>query len=196
MTDAHPLVERYLAKLDAGLQGLPAPERAEVVGEIRNHIAEAISAGQSIDVVLTSLGSADDLARGYAVELLLNRPPAAKPGLARFRRFLMLTGLLAIGSLPTFVIVVVLGSIGIAFIAAGVAVFAAGILASAGLFPNNVTVDVEPWVAVLIGPALSGVGVAALVGLVAYIRFTARLVRRVVPKFRGSEVPGFTGLNQ
>lgn len=186
MTDAHPLVERYLAKLESGLQGLPAPERAEVVGEIRNHIAEATAAGQPIDAVLTSLGAAEDLARGYAVELLLNRPAAASPGMTRLRRFFMLTGLIAIGSVPTFVVVVVLGSIGLTFIASGLVVFCAGILASTGWLPNNVTVDVAPWIAVLVGPAMSLLGVAALAGLVAYVRFTARLVRRVVPRVRGS----------
>ena len=186
MTDAHPLVERYLAKLDSGLQGLPALERAEVVGEIRNHIAEATAAGQPIDAVLTSLGAAEDLARGYAVELLLNRPAAASPGMTRLRRFFMLTGLIAIGSVPTFVVVVVLGSIGLTFIASGLVVFCAGILASTGWLPNNVTVDVAPWIAVLVGPAMSLLGVAALAGLVAYVRFTARLVRRVVPRVRGS----------
>ena len=186
MTDAHPLVERYLAKLESGLQGLPAPERAEVVGEIRNHIAEATAAGQPIDAVLTSLGSAEDLARGYAVELLLNRPAVASPGMTRLRRFFMLTGLIAIGSVPTFVVVVVLGSIGLTFIASGLVVFCAGILASTGWLPNNVSVDVAPWIAVLVGPAMSLLGVAALAGLVAYVRFTARLVRRVLPRVRGS----------
>lgn len=184
MTDTHPLVERYLARLEAGLQRLPASERAEVMGEIRNHIAEATSAGQPIDAVLTSLGSADDLARGYAVELLLNQPPAVSPGMTRLRRFFTLLGIIAIGSVPTFVVVVVLGSIGITFIAAGFVIFFAGIFASTGWLPNNVSLDVPPWVAVLIGPAMSLVGVAALVGLVAYVRFTARLVRKVVPKFR------------
>jgi len=192
MTDAHPLVARYLARLDAGLQALPAPDRAEVVGEIRNHIAEATSSGQPVDKVLASLGSAEDLARGYAVELLLNRPPAVSPGMSRVRRFLALTGLIAIGSIPTFVVVVVLGAIGVSFIAAGLAVFVAGIAASAEWLPGYVTMDVEPWVAILIGPIMGILGGAALVGLVAYVGFMARLVRRVVPKFRGSEVPGFT----
>jgi uncharacterized membrane protein len=192
MTDTHPLVARYLTRLDAGLQALPPAERAEVVGEIRNHIAEAISSGQPVDKVLASLGSAEDLARGYAVELLLHRPPAVSPGMSRFRRFLALTGLIAIGSIPTFVVIVVLGSIGVTFIVAGLAVFVAGIAASADLLPGYVTMDAPAWVAVLVGPVMGILGGAALVGLVAYVRFTARLIRRVVPRFRGSDVPGFS----
>ncbi|HKW01500.1 MAG TPA: DUF1700 domain-containing protein [Vicinamibacterales bacterium] len=190
MTDTHPLVARYLAKLDAGLQALPAADRAEVVGEIRNHIAEAMSSGQPVDKVLASLGSADDLARGYAVELLLNRPPAVSPGMNRLRRFLALAGLIAIGSIPTFIVIVVLGSIGVSFVAAGVAVFVAGIAASADWLPAYVTMDVPPWVAVLVGPVMGILGGAALVGLVAYVRFTARLVRKVVPRFRPSTNSG------
>ena len=145
--------------------------------------------GQPVDKVLASLGSADDLARGYAVELLLNRPPAVSPGMSRFRRFLALTGLIAIGSIPTFVVIVVLGSIGVSFIAAGLAVFVAGIAASADWLPGYVTMDVPPWVAILIGPIMGVLGGAALVGLVAYVRFTARLVRRVVPRFRSPGTP-------
>src|SRR5262249_29683439 len=157
-----------------------------VLGEIRNHIAEAMSAGQPIDSVLTSLGSADDLARGYAAELLLNRPTAVSPGMTRLGRFLALTGLIAIGSIPTFVVIVVLGSIGVSCIAAGLAVFVAGIAASADWLPAYITLDAPPWVAVLVGPIMGILGGAALVGLVAYVRFAARLVRKVVPRFRPS----------
>ncbi|HUL74095.1 MAG TPA: DUF1700 domain-containing protein [Vicinamibacterales bacterium] len=182
MTDAHPLIERYLTRLDAGLKDLPAAERSEVLGEIRNHIAEAAASGKPIDAVLSSLGSADDLARGYAIELLLNPPPAGQPAERRTGRFLKLAGLIAVGSLPTFIVVVVLGSIGVSFTAAGIVVFLAGILAAFGALPNYVTMDTAPWVAVLIGPAVAILGALALVLLVWYVKFTARLVRRVVPR--------------
>ena len=59
--------------------------------------------------------------------------------MSRVRRFLALTGLIAIGSIPTFVVVVVLGAIGVSFIAAGLAVFVAGIAASAEWLPGYVT---------------------------------------------------------
>ena len=181
MTGENPLVERYLAKLDAGLRDLPASERAEVVSEIRNHIAEATAAGKPIDATLSALGPAEDLARGYAVELLLNRP-AATDGSSRTRRFLALAGLVAIGSIPTLIVVTVLGAIGIAFGVSGVIVFVAGVVATFGWLPEYVTMDVAPWVAVLIGPILAIAGGASIALLVWYVRFTARLVRRVVPK--------------
>ena len=181
MTGENPLVERYLAKLDAGLRDLPATERAEVVSEIRNHIAEATAAGKPIDATLSALGPADGLARGYAVELLLNRP-ASTAGSSRTRRFFALAGLVAIGSIPTLIVVTVLGAIGIAFGVAGVIVFLAGVVATFGWLPDYVTMDVAPWVAVLIGPILAIAGGASLALLVWYVRFTARLIRRVVPK--------------
>src|SRR6516225_4046828 len=157
MTGENPLVERYLAKLDAGLRDLPAPERAEVVSEIRNHIAEATAVGKPIDATLSALGPAEDLARGYAVELLLNRPPA-KDGSSRTRRFLALAGLVAIGSIPTLIVVTVLGAVGIAFGVAGIIVFVAGVVATFGWLPEYVTMDVAPWVAVLIGPIFAIAG--------------------------------------
>ena len=181
MTGENPLVERYLAKLDAGLRDLPATERAEVVSEIRNHIAEATAAGKPIDAVLSALGPAEDLARGYAIELLLNRPAASRDT-SRTRRFLALVGLVVIGSIPTLVVVTVLGGVGIAFGAAGIIVFLAGVIATFGWLPDYVTMDVAPWVAVLIGPMLAIAGGASLALLVWYVRFTARLVRRVIPK--------------
>jgi len=181
MTGENPLVERYLAKLDAGLRDLPAAERAEVVSEIRNHIAEATAAGKPIDAVLSALGPAEDLARGYAIELLLNRPAASRDT-SRTRRFLALVGLVVIGSIPTLVVVTVLGGVGIAFGAAGIIVFLAGVIATFGWLPDYVTMDVAPWVAVLIGPMLAIAGGASLALLVWYVRFTARLVRRVIPK--------------
>jgi uncharacterized membrane protein len=181
MTGENPLVERYLAKLDAGLRDLPAAERAEVVSEIRNHIAEATAAGKPIDATLSALGPAEDLARGYAVELLLNRP-APKAGSSRTQRFLALAGLVAIGSIPTLIVVTVLGAFAIAFGVAGILVFVAGVFATFGWLPDYVTMDVAPWVAVLIGPILGIVGGASLALLVWYVRFTARLIRRVVPK--------------
>jgi uncharacterized membrane protein len=182
MSETNPLVERYLSKLEAGLRDLAPAERAEVVGEIRNHIAEASSAGKPIDAVLTSLGPAEDLSRGYAVELLLNPKRAETAQMSRTRRFFALAGLVAIGSLPTFIAVVILGTIGITFAMSGVLVFVAGLCAAFGVLPDYITMDVAPWVAVLIGPALSLLGIGALAALIWYVKFTARLVRRVLPR--------------
>lgn len=180
MTEQHPLVDRYLARLDEGLGSLPAAERTEVGQEIRNHIAEAVAAGKPIDAVLESLGSADALARGYAVELLLHPRKAARAE-PTSGRFFKLIGLIAIVSIPTFVIVVTLVAIGVSFLASGVAVFVAGVMGVSGTLPYWVEMDVDPVLAIIAGPPLVILGIAAIVALVWYIKFLARTVRAVLP---------------
>jgi len=177
----HPLAERYLSRLDEQLKDLAPAERREVVDEIRNHIADATRAGKPLDSVLQALGSADELARGYAVELLLHPRAPSSTGKQRTERFLALTGLVVVGSIPTLVIVVVLASVGVSFFGSGLVVFAAGILASVGWLPNEVRMDVAPIWAILLGPLLVAGGALSLAALVWYVRFLARVVRRVLP---------------
>ncbi len=181
MTDPHPVVERYLSRLSDGLTEMASAERREIAGEIKNHIAEAMAAGTALDVVLEALGPAEDLARAYRVEALVNPRPAAR-GMSRLERFLKVTGLVVIGSVPTIVIVAVLGAVGVSFIFAGVAVFVAGVLATVNGLPPWVSMDVPPVVAILLGPCMVVTGVVAVAGLVYYIKLLARAVRAVLPK--------------
>jgi uncharacterized membrane protein len=180
MTSDHPLATRYLAKLDAALAGLEPRERKEVIAELDAHISEAVAGGKGIDDVLLALGPVEQLARAYKVELLLN-PKAEKPR-RRVDRWLRIFGLVAIGSIPTLVIVAVLGSIGVSFSVAGMAVFVAGILDASGDLPWWIQSDVEPWVAIALGPVMTAVGILSLIGLAFYVRFVARVVRSVLPK--------------
>lgn len=180
MTDL-PLVNRYLSDLDGALTQLAPTERAEVVAEIRQHIQDATAAGRPIDDVLRSLGPVDALARAYQLELLVT-PRATAPAQPRSDRWLKILGLLAIGSLPTFVIVVVLGTIGLSFIVTGIALFVAGIADSAGVLPTWVSSDVQPWVAIVAGVAMTILGFLSSWGMVAYLRLVVRVVKRVVPE--------------
>ena len=180
MTTDLPLVNRYLTAFDAALIQLAPAERAEVVAEIRQHIADATAAGKPIDDVLRSLGPVEALARAYQLELLVSPRPNA-PARPRSDRWLKVIGLLAIGSLPTFIIVVTLGTIGISFSLSGVAVVIAGIADSVGALPWWMTSNVQPWVAIVLGVALTILGLLASWATVAYLRFVVRVVRRVVP---------------
>jgi uncharacterized membrane protein len=177
MTPSHPLAVRYVDKLSQALADLAPAERAEILAEIGHHISDATTAGTPIDDVLRALGPAEQLARGYRVELLLN-PKVPTP---RSDRWLRIVGLLAIGSLPTFIIAVTLSAIGVSLSASGVIVLAAGIAQAAGVAPSWVTLDCTPWVAIAGGPALTALGLAAVWGLVAYLKLLARIVRRVLP---------------
>ena len=73
----HPVIERYLRRFETAFDEFEVADRTEIVEELRNHIAEARAAGKPLDGVLEALGSADVLARAYAVELALHpRDPA------------------------------------------------------------------------------------------------------------------------
>lgn len=180
MTMDHPLVNRYLSELNAALTSLAPAERAEVVAEIRQHVDDATMAGRPIDDVLQSLGPVDALARAYQLELLV-KPRTATAGQPRSDRWLKILGLLAIGSLPTFIIVVTLGTIGLAFTASGIAVFIAGVADSFGALPTWVTNDLPPALAIVTGVALTVLGLLACWGTIGYLKFVVRLVRRIVP---------------
>lgn len=183
MTQEHPLVERYLSRLQEGLTLMTPADREEVVRDIRSHIAEATAAGTPLESVLTTLGPAEGLARAYAVELVLN-PAPGRPPMSAFQRFFALAGILALTSIPTLVIVVTLGAVGISFVASGLAVFAAGIIDLLGIslpFVEDPITDVHPAVAVAIGPVLVVLGAAALTGLSKYLRWLARTVSAALP---------------
>ncbi len=179
MIETHPAAARYLARLRAALASVPAAERDEIVGEIAQHVNDAAAAGRSIDAVLQALGPADTLARAYAVELALNAPPA----LGRVDRALTIVGLVTIASLPSFLVVVILGAFGLAFTAAGVAVFAAGIAAliDPALVPD---LTVPRWVCLVVGLPLAAVGIAAFFAVYYYVRGLARLTQQTLKRVR------------
>jgi uncharacterized membrane protein len=173
-----PLVQRYLSSLDGALTDLAPAERAEVVAEIRQHIADAAAAGKPIDAILGSLGPVDALARAYQLELLVSPRPDA-PARPRSDRWLKIIGLLALGSLPTFIIVIVLGSIGLSFTLSGIAVILAGAADQVGVLPAWINNDLEPWFAIVVGVVLTIGGLLSCWGTVAYLRFVVRVVKRV-----------------
>lgn len=180
MREAHPVVDRYLAKLAEGLSSLAPEDRQEIVQEIRHHITDAVAAGKPLDAVLESLGSAEGLARAYAVESLLH--PRQSRRIPALERAFKILGLVALGGIPTIVIVAVLGSIGISFVVSGVAVFIVGLLEATHVHLPGVSMEVPPIFAIVGGPVLFVLGITAIVGLVAYVRFVFRTIRRVLPK--------------
>lgn len=184
MTPEHPLVERYLARLQDGLTSMTPADRDEVLRDIRSHLAEATAAGATLDAVLASLGPAETLARAYSVELLLN-PAPSRPPMSGPERFFALAGILTLTSIPTLVVVVTLGAVGVSFVGSGVAVFAAGIVDALGVtlpFVDGPASDVHPAIAVAIGPILFALGAAALWGLSRYLRWLARTISQAIPK--------------
>ncbi len=181
MTQEHPLVERYLARLRDGLSGISVQDRDEVVSDIRSHFAEAVAAGSPLDAVLASLGPADKLARAYAVELLLNPAAGGRPRTPVFQRYFALASLLAVTSIPTLVVVTALGAVAVAFVSSGAVVFLAGVLNSAGVALPLSGVSEHPALTLAIGPLLLAVGAASTWALFRYLRWLARAVLRRLP---------------
>jgi hypothetical protein len=91
-------------------------------------------------------------------------------------RSLAIIGLLTVGGFLTFLVTIVLGSIGVSFLASGIGVFAAGVLGLTG----NLQMNDPPLVAVLVGPPLAVAGMLALAGLFGYFCLAMKVVRRVI----------------
>jgi uncharacterized membrane protein len=183
MTEEHPVVARYVAQFEQSLRGFDYPEQREAVHEIRNHIAEACAAGKQLDGVLTSLGSADLLARAYAAELLLNRRTSRH--MQSVLGFLKLAGLVAVVSVATFVVVAMLGTTGIGFVASGAAIIVIGVLEQAGIHLPGVQMSgVAPAWAITLGLLVFAIGILALLGLRAYVRFIMRAGKTFRPGSR------------
>ena len=178
----HPLVERYVTRLETELRSLACPESQDIVDEIRNHIAEASAVGRPLDVILEALGPADILARAYAVELALN--PRDRRVRA-FTKFIQLAGLVAVTSLGALIVVGGLGLVGIGFSVSGLVMFVIGGLESADIHLPGVQMNgISPVWAIAFGPVVIFVGLATLAVVRAYIRFTVGTWRRVLPRGR------------
>ena len=65
---------------------------------------------------------------------------------------------------------------GVSFIASGVGVFIAGVMAAAGV----VQMDEHPIYAILVGPPLAAAGVIALAVLVGYFWLAVKVTRKVL----------------
>jgi uncharacterized membrane protein len=181
MSEANPLIERYLASFAAALERCGVPERAEIVLDVRSHIAEALQYGKPLGDVLKTLGPADGLARAYAVELMMHAPADRRVRVVG--RFFSLVGLLAAGSLVTLIVVGMLGSVGVGFIGSGLAIIVIGGLEAAGVHLPYVQMGpLSPFSAILLGFAIAAVGWAASWTLWLYLRFLARAVRRALPR--------------
>lgn len=176
----NPLVEQYLRAFESALTAFNVPEKAEVVVEIRSHIAEALAEGKPLAAVLAALGPADDLARAYAVELTLNPRSSGKSSFVL--RALRLIGIFFVGSLVTFVVVSLLGTVGVGFTLSGIVMVVIAGLEAVGIHLPFVQTDgLPPSVFLLLGAAIFAVGSGALYALQRYLRFLVRASRRVLP---------------
>lgn len=181
MTDEHPVLQRYMETFAASLKSFDCADSAEIERDLRGHIAEAQSMGKPLDAVLQSIGSADALARAYAVELELN------PRGARFRRtiggILRVVGILTAASVVSLLVVGALGSIAVGLTGSGLVLIVIGALEAAGVhLPEVQLAGLSPWVVIAMGPAFAAIGVGAFAGLWMYMRALAQVLRRSLPR--------------
>src|SRR5215469_14497654 len=75
---ANPMIDSYFDALSTQLADLPASRRDEVVRELRAHVLDrleqiTVPSNDDCRTVLKALGTPEEIARQYRVELLLNR---------------------------------------------------------------------------------------------------------------------------
>jgi uncharacterized membrane protein len=180
MNQTHPVVDRYLTRLNEHLSTLSASDREEILHDIRSHLAEATAAGRSLETTLETLGPADALARAYSVELMLN-PRRAVSSRVAYR--LKVAGLIAAGSLPTLFVVILLGGVGGTLVLAGLVAAVAGVVDAFGELPPWIqTSGMAPMVVLSIGGAMILVGLMGLLALRRFMRFVAATWRATLPK--------------
>lgn len=95
-------------------------------------------------------------------------------------RFLRLVGLALVGGIPSLVVVVAFGAVGLSLSVAGLVLLFAGKAAAAGMLPWWMSMDVDPRLAMIVGPFLSVAGLICLSILLLYWRFASNVVNRVI----------------
>jgi len=172
--------EAYLETFERSLRGLSEKEREAALDEIRSHLAEARAEGLSEREAIDRLGPPEALGRAFVAELAVDRPEADRGGW--IDSLLRLIGLVTLGSIPTIVIVSVLGSVGAAFVGVGVLLFGAAALEVTVGGPDWISWDnLSPELALLVGPLMAAAGAAALYVLYRYLRFLATALVRTIP---------------
>jgi len=180
-TVSNPAIDRYLTKLSRELTDVPEPERTEVVHEIRNHAAEAMRAGEDPAAVIERFGDPRQLAQAYRVELAIAGP---RQPLRRIGRVFAVLGATAVSSLASFVVIVVLGALTLAFTGGGVASIVVSVLSL--LLPGELVTSTLPipqtiseLLGIGVGAALTLAGLLAGILLFFYVRMVVRAFRRM-----------------
>lgn len=186
INEPNPVAKRYLDRFASALSDLPEPARREMVQEIQSHIAEALRAGRDPAEVLEKLGPADRLAAAYRVEVLLHEKQS---GGAEVKRVLGLMGALAGTSLLSFVVVLFLGALAFACLTSGLAMIVTGLLVP--FLPEEAlntpfSLELTQFIMLVVGSVMIPLGLAALLGLWAYLKFLRRTVQRLMVRIRSS----------
>jgi len=170
----------YLSRFQMALERYRVPNPAEITADLMNHISEASGSGKPINAALDALGTPDELARAYAMELLVTPPrPSRFAGVFRILRIL---SLVIAGGFLSFCIVATLGLVGLFLVVAGPAMVFGGILQWMGEHPWWISAGpLSPAQVALLGILMLILGCGALWLLWRYARVTVRTVRKLLP---------------
>ena len=174
MRETDPLAKRYLERFRRGLAGLPAEEQRELLSEIEDHIAEAGARGEPASEVLERLGPADRLARAYRAELMIQDGRRNWP-VRVFGVSLLLIG----ASIPSLILIPLLGGLGLGFTFGGVALFAWSICPFDTHTLYSLPGVLDRLARAGTGAAFLAGGMLALAALYGYVRLLASAMRRM-----------------
>ena len=170
----------YLSQFRMALERYRVPNAAEITSDLMNHISEASSSGKPINDALNALGTPEQLARAYAIELLIGPPKHGR--ITGAFRALRILSLVIAGGFLSLCIVATLGFLGLSLVAAGPALIVGGILRWMGEHPWWITGDpLSPVEIELLGILSLVLGCGALWLLWGYVRVTVRTVRKLLP---------------
>jgi len=96
-------MEAYLKKVSDGLHKLPENERNEILGEIRNHIHEAVNMQEPVQAVIDKLGPPLKLAQSYVNIHKINRGDMSFGNVLSGTVFFLSAGLSGLIVVPTLV---------------------------------------------------------------------------------------------
>jgi uncharacterized membrane protein len=171
----------FLDLLRKGLRRVSEPDRGDIVREIDNHFEEARAEGRSDADVIAALGDPRKLALAYELELFGARCANVERQAGSTDRLLVLIPVVAALSLPTLVVVAVLGSLALAFSIAGVALTIGAFFLAAGVDPAFINWRYSTELAFVGGPIMALTGFASGYILYRYLRATARALRKLIP---------------
>jgi len=187
--------QAFIARLRAGLRGLPPQTVAEIVADYQTHFADGEAAGRTEAEVVEALGDPGRLARELRAEVGLKRWEAERsPSGAAAAIF----AVLGLGALDLFILLPVLMTVGgvlfggaiaaIAGLFAGGAMFAAGPFAD---FPGGPTAAILGGLGVMSGATALGAVVALVtIGIVNGLVWYGRLHYRLLKPALGPESQG------
>ena len=161
MSEQNPIVRRYLDQLDAGFDEtqIHEDERREIRQEIESHLIESLRAGTALSDAITRLGPAADLAKAYCLELTLNprQSAVASPG-----QWIVAALVRAGALLASTLLTIVMGSLSLGLLVAGVVAVLGGIVApflpSSWLDPT-LRAGLPQLVVIVLGVILLAVGI-------------------------------------